>query len=172
MIAVDSAKLERCSIGRKNRFIGPMSVSILEGATIDKNNFFECGWWITEPSQQSERYTRTLSLGKRTLVTSEHYFDVVGTITLGDDSWIAGVGSQFWTHGAGSPKSSIHIGEQCYIGSAVRFSPGTAIGDRCLVAMGSVVTKAFSQSHCVISGVPASIKKEQYDWKTQQTHGE
>ena len=103
------------------------------------------------------------------MITSNHYFDVAGTFVLGNNSWIAGIGSQFWTHGAGVQERNITIGERCYLGSAVRFAPGSSVGDNCIVGLGSVVTKEFNSNNAVIAGHPAKIIRENYDWKTKQT---
>ncbi|MCI0556472.1 MAG: hypothetical protein L0287_36480, partial [Anaerolineae bacterium] len=112
-------------------------------------------------------YTRTLSIGADTLITSNHYFDVAGTFKLGDRSWIAGIGSQFWTHGIGVLDRDIEIRNDCYLGSAVRFAPGSSIGDSVLVAMGSVVSGKLDVSNTLVGGVPAKVLKENYNWKTQ-----
>ncbi|MFC0117857.1 hypothetical protein [Pseudoalteromonas xiamenensis] len=165
VIVVDSAKLDSCRIGRNNRFTGPFRFVMEANASIDKSNVFECGWWVIEPQHASTVYSRSLLLKENSLITSHHYFDLAGTIEIGTNTWIAGLQSQFWTHGAGSTKTTVLIGDDCYIGSASRFAPGSVIGNRCLVAMSSTITKNFSTDECVIAGTPASIKKENYYWR-------
>ena len=49
----------------------------------------------------------------------------------------------------------IIIGEKNYIGSAVRFAPGTSIGHRNIVALGTVVLGRVEASDSLISGFPA-----------------
>jgi acetyltransferase-like isoleucine patch superfamily enzyme len=98
-----------------------------------------------------------LEIGANALITSGHYVDVVGSFVLGDCSWIAGIGSQFWMHGAGATDRDIRVGRECYVGSAVRFVPGSEIGDNMIVAMGSVVTKKFDVTKAMIGGAPASV---------------
>lgn len=166
VIAVSEAQIERCKIGLFNLFIGPMRVEIGENARIENRNTFSCGFWTTQQQHQDKQYARSLRIEGRTLITSNHYFDVAGAFRLGEGSWIAGIGSQFWTHGAGVIDRDIQIGRDCYLGSAVRFAPGSALGDRVLVAMGSVVTKKFEASNAMIGGVPAAVLKENYDWKS------
>ena len=112
-------------------------------------------------------YTRTLEIGADTLITSGHHFDVAGKFKLGDRSWIAGIGSQFWTHGVGVLDRNIEIGSDCYLGSAVRFAPGAAIANNVLVAMGSVVSGKIDASNALIGGVPAKVLRKNYDWKSQ-----
>jgi len=167
VIAVDEVNIEKCKIGVFNLFIGPMKVEIGEGAAVGNRNTFSCGFWTAQAQYQDKDYARSLQIGRDTLITSGHYFDVVGSFILGDGSWVAGMGSQFWTHGAGVTDRDIQIGRDCYLGSAVRFSPGSGVGDHVIVAMGSVVTRKFDISKALIGGVPATVLKKDYDWKLE-----
>jgi acetyltransferase-like isoleucine patch superfamily enzyme len=110
-------------------------------------------------------YSRRIEVCDQALITSRHYFDLSGSLTLGDRSWIAGIDSQFWTHGAGVKERDIQIGADCYIGSAVRFSPGSSIGNHVLVATGSVVSGAIAENNALVGGVPAKVLKSNYNWK-------
>lgn len=168
VIAVSSARIEKARIGAFNLFVGPMKVEIGQNAHIEHRNIFSCGFWTTQEQYRSRQYARCLQVGANTLITSGHYFDVAGLFVLGDGSWIAGVGSQFWTHGAGVSDRDIHIGRDCYIGSAVRFAPGSAVGDNTIVALGSVVTKKFTETKVVLGGMPATVLKENYDWREEE----
>jgi len=58
------------------------------------------------------------------------------------------------------------IGENCYLGSAVRFAPGSSVGNSVLVAMGSVVASALPVDMALVGGVPARVLKENYDWRS------
>ena len=169
VLAVENADLSGCTITSGNKFIGPMSITIKPGAYIEPDNKFQCGWWTISAGLKDVGYERCLIIGHDTLITSCHYFDVAGSFTLGDRSWVAGRGSQFWTHGAGSENRVIEVGPGCYIGSAVRFSPGSCVGENTLVALGSVVTRSFSNnSHVVVGGNPATIIRDNYDWKKRE----
>jgi len=168
VIAVSAAHIAKCKIGVFNLFIGPMRVEIGAGASIRDRNTFSCGFWTTQEQYKKKNYARSLQIGAKTLITSGHYFDVAGSFVLGEGSWIAGIGSQFWTHGAGVTDRDIRIGRDCYLGSAVRFAPGSTIGEHVIVAMGSVVTKKFDVSKAMIGGVPATVLKKDYDWKLEE----
>jgi acetyltransferase-like isoleucine patch superfamily enzyme len=168
VIAVSEARIEKCKIGVFNLFVGPMKVEISEGASIGNRNTFSCGFWTIQEQYQDKKYARSLQIGANTLITSGHYFDVAGLFDLGDGSWIAGIGSQFWTHGAGVTDRDIQVGRDCYLGSAVRFSPGSSVGDNVIVAMGSVITKKFDISKAMLGGVPATVLKKDYDWKLEK----
>jgi len=169
IIVVDHAKLFDCRIEARSRFIGPVNITIQKGASIGKGNTFICGWWVKDVQFNEVDYKRELKIEENTRISSSHYFDIVGSVILGKDSWIAGKDSQFWTHGAGVTNRNIIIGERCYIGSAVRFAPGSSIGNNTIVGLGSVVTKNFKNENVVIAGHPAKILRENYDWKTKKT---
>jgi acetyltransferase-like isoleucine patch superfamily enzyme len=168
VIAVSSAHIESAKIGAFNLFVGPMIVKIGAGTSIGNRNTFSCGFWTLREENRNKNYARSLQIDANTLITSEHYFDLAGSFVLGEGSWIAGMGSQFWTHGAGVTDRDIQIGRDCYLGSAVRFAPGSGVGDHVIVAMGSVVTKRFKLSKAMIGGVPATILKKDYDWKLEE----
>jgi acetyltransferase-like isoleucine patch superfamily enzyme len=165
ILVADDVEITGCTIGRNNRFVGPMRIRICERSNIGNENSFSCGWWAKEEKFKSANYDRLLHIGTETLITSNHHFDIVGAFVLGNNSWVAGRGSQFWTHGAGVLERNISIGERCYIGSAVRFSPGSSVGDNTVVGLGSVVTKEFNTTSVIIAGHPAIIIRENYDWK-------
>ncbi len=165
VIAVDEAILESCKIGPFNIFAGPLKIHIHPGASIGNRNEFICGYWVLRDEYSDAHYSRSLEVCNGALITSRHYFDLSGSLLLGDRSWIAGIASQFWTHGAGVKDRDIKIGTDCYIGSAVRFSPGSSIGDHVVVAMGSVVSGDLPESNALIGGVPAKVLKSNYNWK-------
>lgn len=165
IIAVDEATLESCKIGPFNLFVGPMRIHIHKGASIGNRNEFVCGYWVLREEYREARYARSLELCEDTLITARHYFDISGSFTLGERSWIAGIDAQFWTHGIGVQDRDIRIGSDCYIGSAARFSPGSSLMDRVVVAMGSVVSGKMPESNALIGGVPAKVLKSNYNWK-------
>jgi len=160
--------LDHCSIGRFNRFLGPMSVWIGLRANIESHNVFDCGDW-TADAEHADRYDRRLTIGEDTFITNYHFFDVAGTLSIGAGTWIAGRGSQFWTHGVNIADRNISIGEKCYIGSAVRFAPGSSVGDNVIVGIGSVVTKRIAESNALVAGSPAKVLKVGCGWKTAES---
>lgn len=52
----------------------------------------------------------------------------------------------------------ITIGEDCWLGGSVVVCPGVTIGNRCIVAAGSVVTKDVPDDS-LVAGVPAVVKR-------------
>lgn len=169
IIAVDTVELNECRINGHNKFIGPMHIIIRKGASIGKGNTFNCGWWTQKDRFKSAKYKCHLELGVNARISFDHYFDVAGAIILQENAWIGGCGSQFWTHGGiGFTYRDIIIGEDCYIGSAVRFSAGSSIGKNSIVGLGSIVTKTFEKENVLIAGQPAKILRENYDWKAKK----
>ncbi|ADY12215.1 acyltransferase [Sphaerochaeta globosa] len=63
--------------------------------------------------------------------------------------------------------SEVRIGEGCWIGEKVIILPGRSIGDKSIVAAGSVITKDIPP-YTVVAGNPAIIKKrydfEKHEW--------
>jgi acetyltransferase-like isoleucine patch superfamily enzyme len=53
----------------------------------------------------------------------------------------------------------INIGKGCWIASGVIVIGGVTIGDNCIIAAGSIVTKSFG-SGLIIGGVPAKVIKK------------
>lgn len=162
LIAVDKAVIGKVSILRFNRLKGPYELEIDEDVSLGCHNIIDCPDWVLQKPYSDEDYSRRFKVGKKVLITSNHYFDVTGGIELKEGTWIAGYGSQFWTHGLGVKDRSIVIGKNCYVSSASRFSPGSEIADKSVVSLGSVVTKKFDKKEILIGGVPAKILKENY----------
>jgi acetyltransferase-like isoleucine patch superfamily enzyme len=61
------------------------------------------------------------------------------------------------------PKN-VHIGDRVWVSEDVSFLKGAQIAADCVVGSRAVVTKAFSQSNCVIAGFPAKVVKENIRW--------
>lgn len=142
-------------IGPFNLFKGPIQVRIGANARIGRLNQFSCSWHVVADKFAARGYTPMLELGDRSLVLNSHFFDIYGRVEIGNDSWIAGNGSQFWTHGLSVMDRDIVIGEKNYIGSGARFAPGTSIGHRNIVALGTVVLGNVDACDSLISGFPA-----------------
>jgi acetyltransferase-like isoleucine patch superfamily enzyme len=109
-------------------------------------------------------------MGSNSTIIYDHYFDVWNSITIGNNTWIAGKGSQVWTHGSihtkrGIKDLGVYIGDNNYVGSGVLFAPGSRIGNNNLIGLGSVVTKAFASENTIISGNPATVIRENIDWR-------
>ena len=107
--------------------------------------------------------TGTFRLGRNIGITRFHFLEASAGIDIGSNCIIAGRNSHFFTHGISSTnlddRRAINIGDWCYIGSGSRFVPGASVAACTFVGMGSVVTKASSESFILLAGAPAKIKK-------------
>ena len=158
VLAVDKLVIgENVRIGMLNLFKGPIDTTIGAGTRIGRNNRFSSSWHILEPRFEARNYTPRLVIGRDALVLNDHFFDVFGLVEIGDGTWIAGYGSQFWTHGVSVTDRDIVIGRENYVGSAVRVAPGARIGDRNIVALGSVLFSKLDADDSFISGFPAKV---------------
>ncbi len=60
--------------------------------------------------------------------------------------------------------SEIIIGEHVWVGTGATFLPGASIGNGSVVGAHSLVNKSFP-SNCLIVGIPAIIKKQDFFWE-------
>lgn len=166
ILAVDNAKIGSAFLGMFNIFIGPFNLVIEDGARMSILNIFHCGQWVLDESErQNLSLLRSCTIKRNVKINMKHFFDTTGGFKIGDRSEISGIGSQFWTHGAGVVDKSICIGSDCFIGSAVRFAPGSSVGNCSLVGMGSIVTEKFDDDYLFVGMVPAKIIRKDYDWR-------
>ena len=145
-----------------NVYIADRNVFSCEGITIGNNTSIHSG--------NSFRGNSNFTIGKDSRIINNHHFDLWNDINIGDRTWIAGISSQFWTHGSLDTKLnnkdlSINIGNDVYIGSSVKFSPGVKIKSLNLIGLGSVVSGPFLESETVILGNPAKVVKRDVDWR-------
>jgi acetyltransferase-like isoleucine patch superfamily enzyme len=110
------------------------------------------------------------TIGTNSRIINNHYFDLWNDISIGNNTWIAGKNSQFWTHGSihtktGNKDLSIVIEDDVYIGSSSCFAPGVKIESVNLIGLGSVVTTDFTQNRTIIAGNPAKVVKQEIDWR-------
>ena len=110
------------------------------------------------------------TIGENSRIINNHYFDLWNTIKIGNNTWIAGRNSEFWTHGSIKTKTnnkdlSIKIGDDVYVGSSSKFAPGTKVESLNLISLGSMVSGVFYKKQTIIMGNPAKVVKENIDWR-------
>ena len=98
-------------------------------------------------------------LGDGSIVTTSHKIDFTDRVELGKRVILGGRSSSLWTHNRQMTKPII-IGDYSYVGSEIRIAPGGEIPPKCVVGIGSVITKKFEGEFKLIAGVPAKICKE------------
>ncbi|GAA4642121.1 hypothetical protein GCM10023115_03860 [Pontixanthobacter gangjinensis] len=100
-----------------------------------------------------------LILGEGTVITVNHKIDFTDRVTFGESVVFAGRNSNIWTHNR-QKTAPVSIGRNCYVGSNVQFVAGSSIGEYCVLALGSVVTKKIDGEWKVIAGMPAKAHKD------------
>ena len=150
-------------IGNLNRFKNTPVVQIGDYTRIGFGNTFTSTYEFTNPQRIMIKGNRPeLIIGRHCGISMLHYFDVQDRLSIGSYATIAGMGSVFFTHyldviNATQTTRPITIGQYCMIGSNARCVPGAGVADCSVVAMGTVLTKAFPDTHVMIGGNPGVV---------------
>ena len=112
----------------------------------------------------------SFSIGVNSRIINDHFIDLWNNVTIGNNTWIAGRGSQFWTHGSihtknGTKDLGIYIMDNVYIGSNTSLAPGVIIENDNLVGLGSVINKSILTKRNIVAGNPAMVVKQNVDWR-------
>ena len=117
---------------------------------------------------------KSIDVGDYVYIGPGSKFHAGGTITI-RDGVVIGPDVTIWTvnhdisiesietlpYGSKVITKEVVIGRGCWIGTKVKITPGVHLGDGCIVAMGSVVTKSWPD-FSIIGGNPAKIIKMRY----------
>ena len=142
-------------IGHFNIILGGDLVSIGIGTMISRFNEINS---ILNPLATNSRDPR-LIIGDGTLITASHKIDFSNHVEFGENVVFAGRNSNIWTHNRQQTRP-VRIGRNCYVGANVQFAPGASVGDYCVVALGSVVTKPVEGDWKLVAGMPAKVVKD------------
>jgi acetyltransferase-like isoleucine patch superfamily enzyme len=113
---------------------------------------------IPEPDAVNETDPRFL-MGNGSMIGASHKIDFTDRVEFGKCVILGGRNSSLWTHNRQMTKA-ITIGDYSYLGSEIRIAPGAAIPAKCIVGMGSVVSRTFTREYQLIAGVPAAEIRE------------
>ena len=136
---------ERASIKKLNYIKGPIEIVISERASIQFLNELKKSSLVENNTHCSE-----LFLGKNSFITRGNYVDLTRSVFIGENSILAGKGSQLWTHGfyhadKGPERiridGSITIGDNVYVGSRCTFNPGVSVGNSIHIGAGTIISK-------------------------------
>jgi len=141
-------------IGHFNILLGGRRIQIGNGASIGRFNEINSA---LEPLVRG-RPDPVLVMGERAIVTAWHKIDFTDRVVLEDCVVLAGRVSNLWTHNR-QDVAPLRIGAHSYVGSGVQMAPGSSIGPRCVVGLGSVITKKFADEGVLLAGVPARVVK-------------
>ncbi len=166
---------DNVAIGHLNVFIGIKKLLIGEHTRIGVLNIFRGGNEVNigryceilrlneinsipEPDIINEADPRFI-LGDGSMVGASHKIDFTDKVEFGKRVILGGRNSSIWTHNRQSTMP-VSIGDFSYIGSEIRIAPGGSIPAKCIVGIGSVITKKFLSENQLIAGVPAKEVKE------------
>jgi acetyltransferase-like isoleucine patch superfamily enzyme len=110
-----------------------------------------------------------VKIGNNTGINQGGYIGGQGGVEIGDNV-IIGPGVKIFSenhnfHGdeyiknQGEKRDQVMIGNNCWIGSNVVILAGVTLGEKTIVAAGSVVNKSFT-GNCIVGGVPAKKIKD------------
>jgi acetyltransferase-like isoleucine patch superfamily enzyme len=110
-----------------------------------------------------------ITIGDRTGIGARAFLAGQGGITIGNDV-ITGPNIQVFSENhnfsdltqtikeQGVTKQPTVIGNNCWLGGGITILAGVTIGDGCVIAAGSVVTKSIP-ANSIVAGVPAKVIK-------------
>jgi acetyltransferase-like isoleucine patch superfamily enzyme len=159
---------ESTLIGIRSNRLGliPFSRGIVE---VSSNATFSSGR-IVRISHGCKIFVQgNLSIGEKTYINPNCLIVATKSIIIGSGcaiSWNFQVMDTDMHHSTGSDKVSapVIIGNQVWIGANVTILKGVEIGDGCIIAAGSVVTKSIPPGS-LAGGVPAKVVKYGVTWK-------
>ena len=150
LFKIDNMKLSKQSIIKNlNYFKGPITVDIGKKSKIGRLNKFTRAY---SPVTYGESF---FCIKDGTGITYANFFDLTCSITLGNNSQIAGKGTQFWTHGYMHANEGIErirvdgeiiIGDNVYIGSRCVFNPGVKVANAINIGGNSVISKDLTEA--------------------------
>jgi acetyltransferase-like isoleucine patch superfamily enzyme len=138
------------------------SVQMAAGANIGTFNFI-----TAIPSHSSVHFvdqpnrTPALIIGAHSSITGRHYLDCCDTVRIGDFTIIAGMRTCFFSHSVNMERNRqetapITVGSYCMVGAGSMLLKGSVLPDYCALGAGSTLQKAYTETHMLYSGVPAT----------------
>ncbi|MFK8004898.1 MAG: hypothetical protein AB8H03_00945 [Saprospiraceae bacterium] len=146
-----------------NRIRGAMNIIMeVESVIANSNSIFRGSSPITYGNG-------TLKIGRFGMLVSKHHLDCTRSITIGDNTTIGGLGSQFWTHGyfhgpIGKERiridGEIIIGNNVYVGTNATFNPGVEVGNGISIGSNVCVSKSLKLPGMYVAQPLRYIEKE------------
>jgi len=141
-------------------------IQIGDDVSIARNSILFCTGIISQKGTG-------IIIGDRTGISAGAYFSGQGGITIGSDV-IMGPNVQIFSENhnysdnkltikeQGVTKLPVFIGDNCWIGASAIILAGVTIGNGCVIAAGSVVTKSVP-ANSIVAGVPAKVIKSRVE---------
>jgi acetyltransferase-like isoleucine patch superfamily enzyme len=156
----------RITVG-ENSLIRPFNIFRNVELEMGANAIIGSWNWFSAATALStlESFRGSLKLGNHSSINSRHYFDCSGGVVIGSYTDVAGIRSTFITHFVDTKEAiqicrPIQIGDYVMMSSNLNVTPGATVGNRSLVAMGTVLTSHIFPEKSFIAGVPGSVKGE------------
>lgn len=142
--------------------IGINGISIGDGSKVGDFSILKVSGSLTDPGLG-------ITIGKNVGLSEYTYIGGAGGVIIGNDV-IAGQYLSIHPENhnfsdistliknQGVSRKGISIGNNCWIGAKVTFLDGSKVGNNCVIAAGSIVTKQFTDN-LLLGGVPARILK-------------
>lgn len=144
-------------VRRMNKFLYINDVEIGSKVTIVSRNSFVGTRGFDAPFKEEENIT----IGKDSILTIGHSFDLSESIIIGENVTFGGSASEVWTHGFDvnhiKVQAQVVIGNDVYVGSRSIIIQGVRICNRVSIGAGTVVSKSITESGFYISS--ALIRK-------------
>ena len=113
-----------------------------------------------------------MAIGSHFWCNGDCFFHCTTKITIGDNnmygwniSFNTTDGHHVYDNGMQKPmEGSIVIGNHVWIASHCIVGKNTAVGNDCVVAQHSLLSKKYTDSNCLIGGIPAKVLKNNYSW--------
>ena len=138
-------------------------IKIGRNFSLGRNSIVECTGVIRELGE-------SLEIGNDVGISADAFISVRGKVKIGD-STIFGPGVKMFSENhnfsdinipiflQGATRKGIEIGADCWIGANVLILDGVTIGNKCVIAAGSVVNHDIPP-YSIAAGVPARVLKE------------
>lgn len=145
-------------------------------STVFIGNYFRAGdgfWLATYPNYAGKIYCPKIVIGNNVSFSRYCHVGAINHIEIGDNTLI-GSNVLITDHAHGESyatdvprvalplisRGGVTIGKNVWICDNVCILPGVTIGNNCIIAAGSVVTKSFEEEGLLIGGAPARVIKK------------
>lgn len=162
--SIGSFNFIRCNglqMGEKSKI---KKLNVIKGSFLVKLGDFSGVSYLNKignsSDQEFDKNQVVFNLGINSFVVRSNFLDLTQSIKIGENSILAGKGTQLWTHGfyhadKGPERvrvdGSINIGNNVYVGSRCVFNPGVSVGDSIHIGAGSVISKNLDNPGMYVS---------------------